>query len=290
MIPHQSDRLFQWLNNSVLILISLSMLLPLIHVLVISLSSPQAVMTKQVFLWPVGWNAEVYKTVFGMSAMWRSLAVTVYITVVGTAVALFLNSTLAYALSRPQMRGRKYVIQAVIVTFIFSSPLIPYYLLVRSLSMENTLWALIVPGALAPFYILIMMTFFRGVSRELFEAAKMDGCSEWKIYYRIVLPLSKSVMATIALFHSVHQWNSYFSALVFIRDKSLRPLQLLVRQLIVGDEFTAMVSQGTETYLTQTPEMLKAGVVMFSVVPILLVYPFIQKHFVKGAMLGSVKE
>lgn len=290
MNPPRSDRLFQWVNNSFLILIACSMLLPLVHVFVISISSPQAVMSKQVFLWPVGWNAEVYKTIFGMNTIWRSLAVTVYITVFGTAIALFLNSTLAYALIRPSMKGRKLVVQAVIVTFIFSAPLIPFYLLVRSLALENTLWALMVPGALAPFYILIMMTFFRGVSGELFEAAKIDGCNEWKIYYRIVLPLSKSVMATIALFHSVSQWNSYFSALVFIRDKSLRPLQLLVRQLIMGDEFTSMVNQGAETYVSQTPEMLKAGVVMFSVAPILLVYPFIQKHFVKGAMLGSVKE
>lgn len=289
MLNTKSERLFQWVNNTVLIIIGLCMVLPLVHLLAVSLSAPHFVSTKQVLLWPKGLNIEVYKTIFDITSLWRSLAVSIYITVVGTVIALFFNTTMGFALSRNVMKGKKIVIQAIIVSFIFSAPLIPTYLVVKTLMMDNTLWSLMVPNALAPFYIIILFTFFRGVSSELFDAAKIDGCSEFKMYYKIVLPLSKAVLATIALFHAVNQWNSYFQALIFIRDNELRPLQLVVRAWVVDDEASLMVNAGPEIAEINTPEMIKAGIILFSVVPIIMAYPFLQKYFVKGAMMGSLK-
>ncbi|WJH33878.1 carbohydrate ABC transporter permease [Paenibacillus sp. CC-CFT747] len=181
------------------------------------------------------------------------------------------------------------MLRGIVVTFIFSAPLIPNYLLVRSLGMENTLWALMIPGALSAFYVIIMKTFFQGISSEMFDAAKMDGCSEWGIYARVAIPMSLPVIATIALFHAVGQWNSYFSALLYIRSKDLLPLQVLLRNLVMEEQASNMASSA-EVSLVMTPEMLKAGITLFATLPILIVYPFLQKYFVKGASLGSLKE
>lgn len=283
------DRGFQLLLSALLLTLSVSMIAPMLHLAAVSLSSLEAVNARKVVFWPIGFNLDVYQTIIGMERLWRALGVTVYITVVGTAVCLFLTSTLSYALSRPNMKGRKYVLQGLVLTFIFSAPLIPTYMVVKSLGMENTLWALIIPGAIGAFYVIIMKTFFQGISQEIFDAGKIDGCSEYRLYYRIVLPLSKPVLATIALFHAVGQWNSYFSALVFIRSIELKPLQIVLRDLIVDTDVEQLTKAGFDT-LQQTPEMMKAGVTLFATVPILIVYPFLQKYFVKGAMLGSLKE
>lgn len=178
--------------------------------------------------------------------------------------------------------------KGIIATFVFSIPLIPGYLTVKGLGMENTLWALMIPGATSAFYVIIIKSFFQGISPELFESAKLDGCTEYGIYGRIVVPLSKPVMATIALFHAVGQWNAYFSALIYIRDAKLAPLQIVLRSLVI-DSDGSLGGAGFDMAL-QTPEMVKAGITLFVTVPILLVYPFLQKYFVKGAMVGSLKE
>jgi putative aldouronate transport system permease protein len=291
-MPHQkSDRTFHTINNTFLLLFSLSMIAPIIHLAAVSLSSPVYANAKLVYFWPKGFNVEVYKTIFGMDSLWRSLGVSLYITVIGTLIALLLTSSIAYALSRPAMPGRKLVLRGIVVTFVFSVPLIPSYLLVKSLGMENTLWALMIPGALGAFNVIIMKTFFQGISTEVFDAAKIDGCSELGIFARIAAPLSTPVIATIALFHSVGQWNSYFSAIIFIRSKELLPLQVLLRNLVVeGDASSMPQSSMGDVAMASTPEMMKAGIILFATMPILLVYPFLQRYFVKGAMLGSLKE
>lgn len=288
-MPHdKSDRAFQIVNSLIIVVLGLTMLAPLIHLAAISLSAQDYVKLNQVYLWPKGWNLDVYRTVFQREMLWRALLVSIYITVIGTLMALFINSALGYALSRPFMPAKKWILKALIFTFVFSVPLIPFYLIVRSLHMINTLWAIIVPGALSAFYIIIMKTFFQGISKELYEAAEVDGCSEFGNYGRIVLPLSKPVMATIALFHAVGQWNAYFSALIFIRNKELYPLQIVLRRLVV-ENISSDLPNATEM-IHSTPEQMKAGIILFGTIPILLVYPFLQKYFVKGAMLGSLKE
>ena len=282
-------QLFPAVNGIFLTILCLSMIAPIVHLLAVSLSSPVYANAKLVSFWPKGFNVEVYKTIFGMGNLWTAMGVSITITVLGTLFALLFTSTLAYALSRPKMKGRRWVLRGIILTFIFSAPLIPNYLLVSSLGMENTLWALMIPGALNAFNVIIMKTFFQGIASEMFEASKIDGCSEFGILWRVAVPLSGPVFATIALFHAVGQWNSYFNALIFIRDKDLLPLQVLLRNLIMEDQANQMAST-TELATLLTPEMLKAGITLFATVPILLVYPFLQKYFIKGAMVGSLKE
>lgn len=291
MVFNKSELLFQAVNNVVFFLVGLTMIAPLIHLLAVSFSSPLYVNSKQVLFWPKGFNTNVYETIFGLQTIWRAMGVSVWITLAGTALTLMLGSSLSYSLSRRSMKGRAFVLKAIVVTFVFTAPLIPTYLLVGSLGLKNTLWALIVPNALSAFYVLIIKTFFEGISQELFESAKIDGCSEFKIYYRIVLPLSKPVLATIALFHSVYQWNSYFGALMYIRDRGLFPLQIILRNMVVDDQAQRVIQNASaEAIRSTTPEMMKAGIIMFATLPILIVYPFLQRFFVKGAMLGAVKE
>ncbi|WP_246066904.1 carbohydrate ABC transporter permease [Paenibacillus koleovorans] len=287
---YRSGRTFQFFNNALMIILSLSMLSPLIHLTAVSFSSPKFVGAKQVYFWPKGFNIEVYKTIVSTHSIWKSLGVSVYITVFGTLIALVFVSSIAFALSRPNMPYKKLILKGIIVTLVFSLPLIPSYLVVRALSMDNTLWALMMPGALSAFNVIIMKTFFQGISSEIFDAAKIDGCGELRIYGRIVIPLSTPVIATIALFHAVGQWNSYFSALIYIHERSLMPIQVLLRSLVIEDNLISMSPTGVDLAVPSTPEMLKAGIILFGTLPILIVYPFLQKFFVKGAMLGSLKE
>jgi ABC-type glycerol-3-phosphate transport system permease component len=274
-----------------LLAVCLTMIAPLVHLLAVSLSSARYADAGMVSFWPKEFNTEVYQTIVGMKTIWRSMGVSVYITVAGTLSALALTSSLAFALSRPGLPLKKLFLQAIIVTLVFSIPLIPGYLVIKSLGMENTLWALIVPGALNAFNVIIMRSFFQGISTELFDAAKMDGCGEFRIYTNLVLRLSGPVLATIALFHSVGQWNQYFAPLIYIRDRDLLPLQVLLRNLVVESDINSMIQSGQiQMQTVTTPEMMKAGIVIFATVPILVVYPFLQKYFVKGAMLGSLKE
>jgi putative aldouronate transport system permease protein len=286
---YRKEMPFQITNSAFLIILSLTMIAPLIHLLAISLSSALYANAKLVYLWPKDFNVRTYAQIIGYEHLWRAMGVTIYITVMGTILCLVLSSSIAYAISRPNMVGRKYVTQGILVTFVFSAPLIPAYLVVRNLGLENKLWALIIPNALGAYYVLIMKTFFQGISSELYDAAKIDGCNEFGIYFRIVVPLSKAVMATIALFHAVGQWNSYFNALIFIRDKKLHPLQIVLRNLIIDDVFSEMMAGNIDLQTLSSPEQMRAAIIIFATIPILLVYPFLQKYFVKGAMLGSVK-
>ncbi|WP_238177976.1 carbohydrate ABC transporter permease [Paenibacillus contaminans] len=285
---NRSNRIFQWVNGTFLAIAALTMVAPIIHLAAVSLSSSVYANAKLVYLWPKGFNLDVYKTILGMESLWRSMGVTITITVGGTLLYLFFTSTMAYGLSRPNAPARGLIMKFVLITFIFTSPLIPGYLVIRSLGLENTLWVLMLPGAINAFGVIIMRTFFQGLSSELFDAGKMDGCGEFRLYARIAMPLSMAVNATLALFQAVTLWNSYFSALIFIRSKDLYPLQILLRSLIIEDD--SVLNKPSGDLLAATPEMMKAGIILFATLPILLVYPFLQKYFVKGALLGSVKE
>lgn len=285
---NRSNRIFQWVNGTFLAIAALTMVAPIIHLAAVSLSSSVYANAKLIYLWPKGFNLDVYKTILGMESLWRSMGVTITITVGGTLLYLFFTSTMAYGLSRPNAPARGLIMKFVLITFIFTSPLIPGYLVIRSLGLENTLWVLMLPGAINAFGVIIMRTFFQGLSSELFDAGKMDGCGEFRLYARIAMPLSMAVNATLALFQAVTLWNSYFSALIFIRSKDLYPLQILLRSLIIEDD--SVLNKPSGDLLAATPEMMKAGIILFATLPILLVYPFLQKYFVKGALLGSVKE
>jgi putative aldouronate transport system permease protein len=285
---YKSERLFHFINGLVLTLLSLSMLAPMLHVLAVSLSSNEYVKLDQVFLWPKGFNTAVYQIILTQSHMWRAMAVTCYITIAGTLTYLFFTSTMAYALSRSMMPARKLILKLLIVTFVFSVPLIPKFLVIKNLGMINTYWALIIPGAVGAFGVIIMKTFFQGISAELFDAASIDGCSEFGIFARITIPLSLPVFATLGLFHAVGEWNSYFDALIYIRDKQMYPLQIILRGIVQDSQLSLEFDQSQ--ILEHTVESMKSAVIIFATGPIILVYPFIQKYFVKGATVGSLKE
>lgn len=284
---YRSDRLFQTINAIFFLVIGALMLAPMVHVIALSLSEAHHAEVGHIGLWPKGFTLDVYRKIIGDSRIWRALGVTVYVTVVGTVISLFFTSTLAYALSRPKMPGKRLIMRGIVVTFIFSAPLIPYFLVVNALHLLNTLWALMIPTAVGAFGVIIMKTFFQGLSSEVFDAGAIDGCSEFGIFSRIAVPLSKPVFATIGLFHAVGLWNSYFSALIFIRSKELYPIQIVLRGMIVSADMAGWDVTNEATY---TAETLKAGVIIVATVPIVAVYPFLQKYFVKGAHVGSLKE
>ncbi|MEF3307362.1 carbohydrate ABC transporter permease [Paenibacillus sp. GYB004] len=291
MRSRRSESIFQFFNSAVILIISLTMIAPMVHLVAVSLSDPVYAGAKLVYLWPKGFFLDVYQTLFRMNDMWRAMGVSIYITVAGTVLCLALTASLAYTLSRPQMPGRTLIMRLVLFSFIFPIPLIPTFLVIKGMGMMNTLWSLIIPGALGAYYVFIMKTFFQGVSKELIEAAKIDGCGEFSVFIRIVLPISKAVLATIALFHAVSQWNAYFGALMYIRSDALFPLQLKLRKLVQSSSVDSGLDNSMfDASVIQTPEMMKAGAIIFSTLPILIVYPFLQKYFVKGAMLGSLKE
>ncbi|MFK7694573.1 carbohydrate ABC transporter permease [Paenibacillus sp. HJGM_3] len=287
MPVYRSERLFQFLNALFFVVVGFLMLAPMLHVLAVSLSSTEFVDAGQVYLWPKGLTFFIYEHIFGQKTLWRALGVSVYITVLGTLIYLAFTSTLAYALSRPYMPKRALIMKGIVITFIFSVPLIPHFLIVHYLGMTNTLWALMIPGAIGAFGVILMKTFFQGISSEIFDAGYIDGCSEFGIFLRIAAPLSLPSFATMGLFHAVGQWNAYFGALIFIRSKELFPIQIVLRGMIVNEnspDFKLL----TDMHIT--PETLKSGIVIFATLPIIIVYPFLQKYFVKGAQLGSLKE
>ncbi|WP_324604025.1 carbohydrate ABC transporter permease [Pontibacillus marinus] len=244
-------------------------------------------MQGRVSLWPVEFTFDNYRAVLFDKNIWRSFGVTVYITVMGTFLNLFFTSLMAYGLSKSNLKGRKIIIIMVLFTMIFSAPLIPSYLVVKSLGMLNTLWALMIPGLISAFNLIIMISFFQNIPQDLFDCAKIDGCGEYRTLWSIVIPLSMPSLSTIGLFYAVAHWNGYFQALLFIRDQSLFPLQVKLRQLIVESDAEQMIQ--TAALTVQSIEGIKMASIIFATVPILVIYPFIQKHFMKGAMLGSIK-
>ncbi|NQX59682.1 carbohydrate ABC transporter permease [Paenibacillus qinlingensis] len=263
------------------------MLLPFLHIVAGSLSSGTALSQGKVTIFPVDFTWINYIGVLKNMAIWKSFGVTTLLTVGGTAFNLLLTSLMAYALAKNELKGRSFILLLVVFTMIFQVPIIPGYLLVKSLGMLNSLWALIIPGTISAFNLIIMVSFFRQIPESLVDAAKIDGAGEYRTWWSVVLPLSMSSLSTVGLFYAVGHWNGYFSAIIYIRDPGLYPLQVKLRQLLVEGD-TQGVAQSVSLTL-QSAEGIKMATIMVATLPILFVYPFVQKHFIKGAMLGSVK-
>ncbi|MFC5469031.1 carbohydrate ABC transporter permease [Cohnella suwonensis] len=287
---HPGEIVFDTCNAFVLVLASVLILIPLVHVVASSFSSTGALIQAEVGLWPVGFHWDNYKAVFNNDMVWNSFRNTIIVVVVGTLMNMALTVTTAYPLSKPYLRGRKIVLLFIVFTLIFYAPIIPTYLVVKSLGMLNTLWALMIPLAINAFNLLICLTFFRSLPEELFEAARVDGVSEFGMVWKIAVPLSKPIMYTLMLFYSVQHWNNYYSALLFITKQDLRPLQLYLYTIVAQNNVSEMLAQATEASTGMSPQGLQMATVMVATLPVLLIYPFIQKHFVKGALIGSVKE
>ena len=281
---------FSVVNNLLLFVIFAVMIYPFLYVLAVSLSSPEAVTQNRVVIYPVGFNLLNYQVVFSNKGIWTGYVNTIIYAVVGTMINLAVTSLMAYALSKKNLWGRKFFSLFVIFTMFFQGGMIPNYILIRNLGMINTIWAMVLPGAVSTWYLMVMRTFFSGLPVDLEEAAMIDGCHPLKIFIRIILPLSKPILFTMALFYAVSHWNAYIGPLIYLHDKSKFPLQIIMRQiLITGDtNFTNAVSFLDDSHLIIS-DAIKYATIMVSILPIILVYPFIQKYFAKGVMIGSVK-
>ncbi|WP_168120046.1 carbohydrate ABC transporter permease [Paenibacillus sp. HB172176] len=272
-----------------LILVSLACFLPFVHVVAKSLSEDAFVIANKVILWPEGLTFEAYKKIFADASILRSLYVSIVMTVSFTILGMIITICAAYPLSRKNLKGRGILTFLFMFTLFFSGGIIPDYMLVNNLGMLDTLWALILPPAFSAFNLLIMKTSITGsIPDSLEEAARIDGAGHFRILWSVVLPLSKPIIATLSLFYAVGRWNAYQDALFYIKQNvDLRPLQLKLYYLIIQSSESFQL-EATQVSLTN-PEVLKASCVVFATIPILLVYPFIQKYFVQGVMLGGVK-
>ncbi len=285
------DRIFDGIVYLSAVVILVVVLYPLLFVLSASFSSPDMVINGKVLLLPKGITLEPYKKVFENASIWMGYKNTIFYTIAGTLINLVLTVAAAYPLSRRDLPMRKFLMLLLIFTMYFSGGMIPTYLLVRDLHMNNTIWAMLIPGAIATYNVIIARTYFEStIPSEIYESAMLDGCSNIKMLTKIVLPLSMPIIAVLALFYSVGHWNAYFNALIYLRDKGLYPLQLILRDILIlnqtEDMGTNSVGMGEKVLMA---ESIKYSVIVVSSVPVLILYPLIQKYFVKGIMIGAIK-
>lgn len=274
----------------ILLLIGIVMLYPFIYIIGISFSSAKSAASDALF--PTGFSLAAYRSVLGGGLVVRALEVSIGITLVGTALSVALTVLTAYGLSRTKdVPGSRFVLLLVLFTMLFGAGIIPNYLVVKQLGMIDTYAALIVPGLISAFNLVVMRNFFMDLPRELFDSARCDGASEWQILWRIVLPLSRAIIAVIALFYGVTYWNDFFNALIYLNDTHKWPVQLLMQQYILqgGGSPLDSVAQNDPTLRQSTPETIQMAIVVLSVVPILIIYPFLQRFFNKGVLTGAIK-
>ncbi|MFI7060983.1 carbohydrate ABC transporter permease [Kribbella sp. NPDC050124] len=273
-------------------LFCVAVLYPLVYVLSASVSNTKNVSAGEVWLWPVGFTLDAYKAIFDYDSIVSSFGNSVYYAVVGAVVATILTLLAAYPLSRKGLPGKGFIMAAFVFTMMFSGGLIPTYLVVDQLGLLNTRWAMILPTALAVWNVIITRTYFMvTIPEELVEAGKVDGCSDFGFFWRIVLPLSKPIIAVNLLFYAVGQWNSFFNALIYLTNEHLFPLQVVLRQILIQSKVdpSQMPDTSKLAQLKELQQQLKYSLIVIGMIPPLLVYPFVQKHFVKGAMIGSLK-
>ncbi|MRX72803.1 ABC transporter permease subunit [Bacillus lacus] len=288
----KEDRIFDIINISVLTIIAIIVLYPLYFVVIASISNPDRIYSGDIWLLPKEITFEGYIRIFQDEMIWLGYKNTVIYTVLGTAVNVSLTLMAAYALSRKDLVGRNFFMLLFLFTMFFSGGLIPTYLVVKNLGMVNTIWAMILPKAVAVWNLIVARTFFHSnIPDELLEAAKIDGCSNTKFFMKVVLPLSKPIIAVLILFYAVGHWNSYFDALIYLNDEGLYPLQLILRNILIQNEAAANMVGDVASYAAQRrlAELIKYGVIIVAALPLLIVYPFVQKYFVKGALIGGIK-
>ena len=286
--PTRGYRAFRIVNALVLSGLVLVTLYPFVNVVARSLSDEGAINAGRVNLLPVGINVQTYRFVFGDRMFWINYRNTVVYTVVATAISMVLTTMFAYVLSKRHLRGHRLLLGTALFTMFFSGGLIPNYVLVTSLGMKNSIWAIALPNAVNVFNLLVMKAFFENFPAELEEAAEIDGLSTYGILLRIVVPLSKAVMATMTLFYSVSFWNSWFAAFIYMDRRELFPVTVYLRNIISSASGTAGIGASYEQ-ATQVGANIQSVTMVLTVVPILLVYPFVQRYFVTGVMLGAVK-
>lgn len=281
------QRAFNACNLIFLSGLGFSMILPLVHIVAQSFSSNKAIATGKVSFWPVEFTIANYSVILGDSSIWRAFLISTIITAVGTLINLVATSTLAYPLSRTEFVLRKPILVMILITLVFSAPLIPNFLVIKSLGMLDTLWALMIPMAISAYTLFVMRSFFMHLPVELIDAARIDGCGEARIIWHIVMKMSKPLLATMTIIFSVGHWNRYAEAIYYLNDRKLMPLQVRLREIIVADVYET--DPLSAIYVQLSPEGIKMAVIVVATVPIVFVYPFLQKYFVKGLLIGSIK-
>ena len=288
---YNSDTVFYVIVGIVISLLFLITAYPMIQIVSASFSDRYAVMAGKVVLWPVGFNLEGYRAVFRYPDIITGYRNTIYYTSVGTVIAVFVTMMAAYPMARQGWYGKKAVTTFFIVSMFFSGGLIPTYLQIRSLGLLNTVWALVLPGAMSIYNMVVARTFIQSnIPNELFESAKIDGASEFRCFWNIVLPLSKAVIAVLVLYNAVGFWNSYFSAFIYLSKRSQYPLQVFLREILILNTIDQeLVDEALQQGMQGMYDLLKYAIIVAATAPIICVYPFIQKYFVKGVMIGSLK-
>lgn len=287
-----SDRVFYAIVTVFLAFMGLIVLYPLIYVLSCSFSTPESVMAGDVVLFPTEFSLEGYKAVFRTNKVLLGFRNSAFYTVVGTIINLFMTVICAYPMSRKDMPGQSPIMMLFTFTMIFGGGMIPNYLLVKDLHMLNTVWALLIPGAIAVYNMIITRTFFQSsIPGELLEASQIDGCSDIKYLTNVVMPLSKSIIAVITLYYAVAHWNAYFNAFMYLSNDKLYPLQIFLRDILIASKVDAemIVDDMANAPTFGIEYILKYSLIVVATVPMLIIYPFVQKHFVKGVMIGAVK-
>lgn len=281
------NRLFDIINNSLLLIVALACSLPFVYVLAVSFTSPAQVAQGGIILFPKEWSLSAYRYIFSTDTLMRSMMVSIYITVVGTFINLVFTSLMAYPLAKRHLRGRKTIMMGVLFTMLFGGGLIPTYFVVKALHLTDTLWSLMIPTAISAFNLIVLKNFFQQIPDGLEDSAKIDGCNDLGVLIRIVLPLSLPAMATFGLFYAVGHWNQFFNAILYINDNTKWPIQVLLREIVILA--SGRIGDTNIDDAEIQPLTIRMAVIVFATIPILVVYPFLQKHFAKGAMLGSVK-
>jgi putative aldouronate transport system permease protein len=286
------DKLFDYLNIMFFCVLLFIVIYPLYFIIIASISNPDLVNAGKIGFLPreISWIG--YERIFADAEIWRGYSNSLFYTLFGTLFRVVLTITGGYALSRKDLPFARIIMMLLLFTMFFNGGLIPTYLLVKSLGMVNTVWAMIIPGAITVYQLIIVRTFFQStIPQEMLEAAMMDGCGNFKFFVRMVLPLSLPIIAVIVLFNAVAMWNSYFQALIYLNDVNLHPLQIILRKiLIISEAQTDMIDASADAVAEQkVAELIKYGMVVVSSLPILILYPFLQRYFVKGVMIGSVK-
>ncbi len=281
-----SRRAFLAFNTVFLLLICFVMLYPVLYVIAASFSEETAILKGDVFLLPVRTHVKAYQKVFQYPLLWQSYGNTLLYTFVGTAVNLLLTVFGAWALCQKKLVGRRFLTLMCTFTMFFGGGMIPTFLVVKELKLLNTIWAMVLPGAVSTYNMILMRTFFRQIPESLVEAAELDGCRDFGVLFKIVLPLSLASLMTIGMFYAVSHWNSYFSAVLYLSKPELYPLQIILRQVVLMNEIVENASS-TENVMA---EGIKYATIVVAMLPMLCVYPFVQRYFVKGVMIGSVKE
>lgn len=281
-----ADIILNFIIYFVMTMVLLLCLTPFIYMLAISLSDPKAIMNNKVYLWPMGFNIEAYKQIFTYPKFFRAYGNTIFYTLVGTTISLSLTSLFAYPLSKSELKGHRFFMKMVVISMFFTGGLIPNYLLISSIGLTGTRWAMLLPFAINQFNLIILINFFRGIPVDIEEAAIIDGLNYFGILKKIILPLSKPALATIGLYTAVFFWNDWFNGLIYLNTSQF-PVMLFLRNIVNG---TSMLGDAAGTADKATIAIsIKSAVIITSTLPIIILYPFLQKYFVKGLTIGSVK-